>query len=78
MIIAMTIRELSTESSNRHVTVTLSYDEVRDIANGLYKGQRGDGDLSDREVYKKAATLFELVKHGKITSHLLSILNDSN
>lgn len=74
----MTIRELSTESSNRHVTVTLSYDEVRDIANGLYKGWRCDSDSNCREVYKKAATLFELVKHGKITSHLLSILNDSN
>lgn len=73
----MTIRELSTEKPNPHVTVTLSYDEVRDIANGLYKGQRCDGDLSGREVYKKAATLFELVKHGKITSHLLAILNDS-
>ena len=71
----MTIRELSTEKLNPHVTVTLSYDEVRDIANGLYKGC---GSTSEgREVYKKAATLFELVKHGKITSHLLAILNDS-
>lgn len=73
----MTIRELSTEKPNPYVTVTLSYDEVRDIANGLYAGQRCDDTSEYREVYKKAATLFELVKHGKITSPLLALLTDS-
>ena len=73
----MTIRELSTEKPDPHVTVTLSYDEVRDIAKGLYKGWECDGTSEFREVYKKAATLFELVKHGKITSPLLALLTDS-
>lgn len=77
----MTIRELNTNRPNPYVTVTLSYDEVRDICNGLYERC----EISDpkeylqdsskyRDVYKKAATLFDLVKHGKITSSLLYTL----
>lgn len=78
----MTIKELHTDRPNPFVTVTFSYEEVRDIANALYERCR----ISDSkeyvaenkdylDVYKKAATLFELVKNGKITSHLLGILN---
>lgn len=80
----MIIQELDT-AKTMSVTVTLSCDEVRDIANGLYERCKiADSKeyLLDSskytDVYKKAATLFELIKYGKITSHLLDILTDAD
>ena len=78
----MTIKELNTNRPNPFITVTLSYDEVRDMCNGLYERV----EINNYEeylakardylnIYKKSATLFELIKHGKITNHLISILN---
>lgn len=36
----MTIDKLSSETKSKYVTISLSYDEVSDIANGLYTLQK--------------------------------------
>lgn len=82
----MTIKELNTDSSNPYITVTLSYDEIREISNGLYARcteVASDGfDVATKDrclsIYKKAATLFGLIKDGKITGHLLHTLNTTD
>ena len=65
----MTIEKFSSESHNKYITVTFNYEEVRDLANGLYHLT----EQVDKEEYKKfndmsAKThlLFDLVKHGNI------------
>jgi len=76
----LNIKELSTEKPYPHATVTFGYDELRDLSNGLYELVNKGTPKQRKEfldISKKAHTLFELVKHGKITSHLLDILNEN-
>lgn len=61
----MKIRELSGRKGNRHATVTLTYEEIRDMADGLCQ------ICLDRPEYEsvenKCRLLFEMVEHGKAT-----------
>ena len=60
----MVIQELSSIRNNKYVTVLLTYEEARDIANGLYYA------CEDKPEYKnikdKCKFLFDMVKHGMI------------
>lgn len=69
----MFIRELNT--SNKMVTVTFDYDELRCIQNALYQLSKFDDVEKDRNfnnVRAKIIELFALVKHGMIPEFELS------
>lgn len=69
----MFIRELNT--SNKMVTVTFDYDELRCIQNALYQVSKFDDVEKDRNfnnVRAKIIELFALVKHGMIPEFELS------
>lgn len=58
----MHIEELSAKTGNKYVTVTLSYEETRDIANGLHIAAKEKPEYE--EIKNKCLTLFQLVKDG--------------
>ena len=69
----------------RDIVVHLKYDEVRDIANGLYYLTSGKMENCDREKYRRIATkckfLFDMIKHGYImpeTVEAMAIKSDEN
>ena len=64
----MTINELTCKTNNKSVTVTLTYEEVRDLSNGLYylvSGKECDKN-NIVSIRAKAKFLFDMVKHGMI------------
>lgn len=74
----MTIKEINhkPELSIKNATVSLSYDEVRDIANAfVYLLHQGEKDFkpseSELECFRKRKQdfniLFDIVKHGLVT-----------
>lgn len=71
----MNIQELSSEANNKYVTVTFTYEEVRDIANGLYHISK------DKPEYKgikdKCKFLFDMVKEGMIQSETVSSMSEN-
>ena len=79
----MEIKELHTESPNPRVTVTIYHDELRALSSALYERCKMQDDTTPCiesfqnyiDVFHKVETLFELVSHGKITKHLLRVLN---
>lgn len=66
----MKIRELSSRKGNRRATVTLTYEEIRDMADGLYQ------ICLDRPEYEsiesKCRFLFDMVEHGKATPETIN------
>lgn len=63
----MIINKLTCESNNKNITVTLSYDECRDIANGLYYAvSKSDNGAKFQAIQAKCKFLFDMVKHGNI------------
>lgn len=60
----MHIKKLSSRTNEKYVTVTMSYDTVRDIHNGLYCASQTNEKY--KSIYAKAAFLFDMVKHGMI------------
>lgn len=66
----MNIQELSSKTNNKYVTVTFTYEEVRDMANGLYHISK------DKPEYKgikdKCKFLFDMVKEGMVQSETIS------
>lgn len=72
----MHIEELCTRKENRYLTVTLCYEEIRDIANGLYAACHPERKTDGKDYAKIAASagfLFDMVKHGMVQPH--TILN---
>lgn len=78
----MIINELNhkPDLSIKNATVTLSYDEIRDIANGLFylleddntfKPNQSEKD-SFAETKQKFDVLFDLVKYGCVTDFTIS------
>lgn len=76
----MYIENLVCKPGNHSITVTMNYDEVRDIANGLYL-LTSCNDLSevgekDKNRYlgiaSKSSFLFDMIKHGMIQQSTLS------
>lgn len=66
----MHIDELNARKGQKSITVTMNYDEVRDIANGLYYLISGTPCEDGVDKYKPIAAdckvLFDLIKHGNI------------
>lgn len=71
----MHITNLTCETNNKYVTVVLGYNEVRDLANGLFWLSKTDSDHIDYnkedyiDITRKMAFLFDMVKHGMIQPH---------
>lgn len=72
----MYLEELTNKPGNKSITVVMNYDEVRDIANGLYHLVADDKEQSKNtnnrlysdydEIAAKTHFLFDMIKHGNI------------
>lgn len=75
----MHIENLVNTGSVHSITITFNYNEVRDIANGLYLLVNLDdvpyNPDSYLEVAAKAAFMFDMIKHGMIQSNTVSKLS---
>lgn len=60
----MVIEECSSIKGRCFATVTLTYDEIRDIANGLYYLSKDKPEYT--EIKDKCKVVFDMVKHGMI------------
>lgn len=60
----MTIETLSSRTNNKYVTVTFTYEEVRDMANGLYHVCKDKPEY--KSIKDKCRFLFDMVKEGMI------------
>lgn len=60
----MTIEELVSKRNNKYVTVTFTYEEVRDMANGLYHACKYKPEY--KGIKDKCQFLFDMVKEGMI------------
>jgi hypothetical protein len=75
----MTIHNI-THNPQYHVkkaTITLSYEEIRDIANLLYEASKDENTHSEQHILNRDFfLLFELVKNGCIDSFTVEHLNE--
>lgn len=72
----MYLEELTNKPGNKSITVVMNYDEIRDIANGLYHLIADDKERAENinkrcySDYDKIAAqthfLFDMIKHGNI------------
>lgn len=60
----MVIEECSSRKGRCFATVTLTYDEIRDIANGLYYLSKDKPEYTG--IKDKCKVVFDTVKHGMI------------
>lgn len=61
----------------KKATITLSYEEIRDIANMLYEASKDENTRSEQLVLNRDFfLLFELVKNGCIDSFTVEHLNE--
>lgn len=74
----MNIVKLTCEPNCKYITVTLGYDEIRDIANGLYYTVKETENGSKyKEIQGKCKFLFDMVKHGSIQPETVEMLTKS-
>jgi hypothetical protein len=75
----MTIHNI-THNPQYHIkkaTITLSYEEIRDIANMLYEATKNENTCSEQHILNRDFfLLFELVKNGCIDSFTVEHLNE--
>lgn len=75
----MTIHNI-THNPQYHIkkaTITLSYEEIRDIANLLYEASKDENTHSEQHILNRDFfLLFELVKNGCIDSFTVEHLNE--
>lgn len=75
----MTIHNI-THNPQYHIkkaTITLSYEEIRDIANLLYEASKDENTHSEQHILNRDFfLLFELVKNGCIDSFTIEHLNE--
>lgn len=64
----MTINKLNCEANFKSAAITLNYDELRDIANGLYELSKLDVERSAdfHKIHRDMTFLFDIVKNGCI------------
>lgn len=79
----MKIDELNSKPNQKSITVTMSYDEVRDISNGLYylvSDKNPDDRSKYQSIYTDCKILFDMIKHGNVQpetiAHKSSLLNN--
>ena len=70
----MYIEELTSKTNNHNIVVSMNYDEVRDIANGLYAASETDPKF--KPMYGKCKVLFDMIKHGNIQPETVDLLNE--
>lgn len=72
----MVIKEINAQSNFKSATVTLFYNELREIANGLYELSQMEfkRDLDFHKCHRNMSFLFNLVKHGTIDSASIQML----
>lgn len=70
----MTIQELSSKTNNKYVTVTFTYEEVRDMANGLYHASKDKPEY--KRIKDKCKFLFDMVKEGMIQPETVSSMSE--
>lgn len=70
----MYITELNSKNNLKNVTVNLSYEDIRDISNGLYLAQTHDKEYN--KTYVQCKVLLDLVKHGNVQSETVARLNE--
>ncbi len=68
----MYIEKLSSATNSKSATVFLNYDEVRDIANGLYYVTKTHSEY--KEIHAKCKVVFDMVKHGMIQPETVELL----
>jgi hypothetical protein len=70
----MTIDELDSRTGFKSITITMSYEEVRDTANGLYNvpDKKYDG------IEAKWEFMFNMIKHGMIMPETVKRMNEIN
>lgn len=75
----MHIENLDNTGSIHSITITFNYNEVRDIANGLYLLVNLEGAPYNPNLYlevaAKAAFMFDMIKHGMIQPDTVSELS---
>lgn len=74
----MNIEELSSKTNNKTITVTFTYEEVRDMANGFYylfSGKECDKDKY-KDIRAKSSFLFDMIKHGNIQNNTVKYLSE--
>lgn len=73
----MIIEKLSSETNNKYASITLTYEEIRDISNALYYLTSGEKcDASKYQIlYAKSKMVFDLVKHGMIQPETIDALD---
>lgn len=76
----MHIEELTSKPNIKIATVVMTYEEVRDIANGLYHLISGTECNKDdyKNIYAKSKFLFDMVKHGMIQPETLNRFDELN
>lgn len=62
----MNIVHLNSEPNNKNVTVCLSYENIRDIANGLYEASKINPKYES--IHRLMSDVFMLTKEGSIKS----------
>ena len=73
----MRIDQMSSKQENRFVTVTMSYEDVRDTANALYYATTGKKPETDcSEIFAKFSFLFDMVKYGMVQKNTVQKLAD--
>lgn len=70
----MTIQELRSKTNCKYVTVTFSYEEVRDMANGLYYVCKNKPEYKSAK--DKCKFLFDMIKEGMIQPETVSSMSE--
>lgn len=86
----MNIENMTSKPNLKSITVTLTYEETRDIANGLYWLNRIMDNPDDKSIVKeikpdsykeisaKASFLFDMIKHGMVQPETIAKFSNAN
>ena len=72
----MHIDELLNKPGIKSITVTFSYEEIRDMSNGLYHATKTEEIF--KPIFGKAKFLFDMVKYGNIQPETIKYLAEEN
>lgn len=74
----MTIQRIDCESGYKNATITLGYEELRELANGLYELSRLDEERNPDfyKIHRDMSFLFSIVKHGCLNPLIIKKLQE--
>lgn len=72
----MRIVGMSSEPNNQNITINFSYNEIRDITNGLYYASQEirDNDRNYEYIHAQMKVMFDMIKHGNIQPETINKL----